>query len=73
MAYGDFKDLPRRTAPHKVLHNKAFNIATNPKYGEYQRGLGVKKPPGVAVTRADKSYIKQDQQLAEELHKIIIR
>ena len=32
MAYGDFKDLTRRTASDKILHNKAFNIATNPKY-----------------------------------------
>ena len=39
-AYGDFKDLPRRTASHKVLRDKAFNIAENPKYDGYQRGLG---------------------------------
>ena len=32
MAYGDFKDLPRRT-------DKAFNIAETPTYDEYQRGL----------------------------------
>ena len=32
MAYGDFKDLTRRTAADKVLKNKTFNIATNPKY-----------------------------------------
>ena len=39
MAYGDFKDLKRRTASDKVLRNKAFNIAKNPKYDGYQRGL----------------------------------
>ena len=27
MAYGDFQDLPRRTASDKILHDKAFNIA----------------------------------------------
>ena len=27
MAYANFKDLPRRTASDKVLHDKAFNIA----------------------------------------------
>ena len=27
MAYGEFKDLSRRTEADKVLHNKAFNIA----------------------------------------------
>ena len=39
MAYGDFKDLKRRTASDKVLRDKAFNIAKNPKYDGYQRGL----------------------------------
>ena len=27
MAYGDFKDLPKRTASDKALRDKAFNIA----------------------------------------------
>ena len=39
MAYGDFKDLKKRTASNKVLIDKAFNIAKNPKYDGYQRGL----------------------------------
>ena len=39
MAYGDFKDLTRRTASDKILRDKAFNIAKNPKYDGYQRGL----------------------------------
>ena len=39
MAYGDFKDLKRRTAADNVLRDKAFNIAKIPKYDEYQRGL----------------------------------
>ena len=39
MAHGDFKDLTRRTASHKILRDKAFNIAKNPKYDGYQRGL----------------------------------
>ena len=39
MAYGDFKDLARKPASDKVLRNKAFNIAKNPKYDGYQRGL----------------------------------
>ena len=37
MAYGDFKDLTRRTASDKVLRDKVFNIAENPKYDGYQR------------------------------------
>ena len=39
MAYADFKGLNRRTAADKVLRDKAFNIAKNPKYNGYQRGL----------------------------------
>ena len=37
MAYGDFKDLNRRTAADKVLRDKAFNIAKDKKYDGYQR------------------------------------
>ena len=39
MAYGDFKDIKRRTASDKILRDKAFNIAKNSKYDGYQRGL----------------------------------
>ena len=39
MTYGDFKDIKRRTASEKILRNKAFNIAKNPKYDGYQRSL----------------------------------
>ena len=39
MAYGDFKDLKGRIAFDKILIDKAFNIAKNPKYDGYQRGL----------------------------------
>ena len=39
MGYGGFKNLARRTASDKVLHNKALNIAKNPKYDGYRRVL----------------------------------
>ena len=39
MAYGDFEDFTRRTVFDKILRDKAFNIAKNPKYDGYQRGL----------------------------------
>ena len=39
MAYGDFKDIKRRTASDKILRDKAFNVAKNPKYDGYERGL----------------------------------
>ena len=41
IAYGDFKDLNRRAAADKSLRDKAFNIAKNPKYDEYQRGFAL--------------------------------
>ena len=37
MAYEDFKNFKKRTAADKVLRNKAFNIAKDPKYDGYQR------------------------------------
>ena len=83
MAYGDFKDLPRRTAADKILCDKAFNIAENPRYDGFQRGiapmvynffdkkatlLAGKSAAGGAV----KNEIIQNEELAEELHKPII-
>ena len=84
MVYGDFKDLNKRTAADKVLRDKAFNIAKDPKYDGYQRGLASmvykffnKKTKGSGVTTlANKSAIKsipQNEQLADERHKPIIR
>ena len=39
MAYGHFKDLEKRRASDNILRDKAFNVAKNPKYDGYQRGL----------------------------------
>ena len=39
MGYGDLKNLARRTAADKVLRDKAFSIAKDPKYDGYQGGL----------------------------------
>ena len=79
MANGDFKDLKKRTAVDKVLRDKAFNIAKNSKYDGYQRGLASmvykvfdKKTKSSGVTLANKS-MPQNEQLAGELHKSIIR
>ena len=76
MAYGDFKDLARRAASDKVLKDIAFNIAKNPKYNGYQRGLAFmvyklfdKKQKGSGVNIP----LKFNEQLAEELFKPIIR
>ena len=76
MAYEDFKDLNRETTSDEVLRDKTFNIAKNPKYVGYQRGLDSmvyrffdKKTSGGTV----KNEIISNKELAEELHKPIIR
>ena len=38
-AYSDSKDLTKRTVADKILRNKLFNIAKDPKYDACQRGL----------------------------------
>ena len=74
----------KRAAADKVLRDKAFNIAKNPKYDGYQRKLASmvykfsdRKTKGSDVTTlANKSDIKsipQNKQLAAELHRPIIR
>ena len=39
MAYRDSRDLNGRTFADKVLCDKAFYIAKDPKYDRYQKGL----------------------------------
>ena len=84
MGYGDFKDSNRRTAADTVLRDRAFDIAKRPKCDGYQRGLASmfykffdKETSGRAATLANKSAIKNEiisnKELAEELHKPIIR
>ena len=75
MAYGKSKDLVKRTQSDKVLRDKAFKIASNPKYDRYQRGLASivytffdKKSEGSGVTTNEFIY-----QLANELHKPVIK
>ena len=77
MAYGDFKDLTRRTASDKILRDKVFNIAKSPKYDGYQRGLASmvykffgKNSAGSGVNMPANNECPLD--LAEELHKPII-
>ena len=72
MAFGDFKDLTKRIAAEKVLRNEAFNIAKDPEYDGYQRGIASmaykifdKNTAGSGVTKlANKSaiilYLKMD-------------
>ena len=71
MAYNKFKYLQKRTQSDIVLKNKAFKFASDPKYNGYERGLASmvykffdKKSKGSGL---------KNQQLADELHKPIIR
>ena len=43
MTYRDFQDLTRRRFSDKILRDKAFSIARNPKYDGYQRASMVYK------------------------------
>ena len=87
-AYSDRKDITKRTVADKILRNKAFNIAKDPKYDGYQRGLASmvynffdkksasladKSTKGSGVTTLTNKSLSQNQQLAKELHKPIIR
>ena len=88
MVYGDFKDLKRRTFSDKVLRDKAFKIAKNPKYYGYQRDLAstvinfLIKSSGIVSNNNNNNNnnknnnnngTKQNLQLADELHKPTIR
>ena len=82
MAYGDFKDLAKRTAADKVLRDKAFKIASDQRYGEYQRRLAsmvykffdkMSQGSGRPLSSALQLANKENMQLADELHKPIIR
>ena len=74
MAYGKTKDLEKRTQSDKVLRDKTFKIAKNPKYDGYQRGLA-----SMVYKFFDKTFSgsgisdEPDYQLADEIHQPIIR
>ena len=75
-AYADHKDLINRTKADKVLRDKAYNIASNPKYDGYQRGLASmvykffdKKSMGSGINKINSN----SSILADELHKLIIK
>ena len=79
-AYSDSKDLTKRTTADKILRNRVFNIAKDPKFDGYPRGLASmvykffdKKSEGSGVKFVNTKLTPQNQQLAEELHKPIIR
>ena len=73
MAYGDFKDLYRKTLSDKVLSDKAFNVAKDPKYDGYKCVLASlvykffdKRTSGSGIRHENIS----NKELIEELHKV---
>ena len=74
-AYSDSKDLTKRAVADKILKNKAFDIAKDPKYDGYQRGLAstVYKFFDSKVSGSGAKLIPENEQLANELHIRIIR
>ena len=74
MGYEDFNDLTRRTRFVKILRDKAFNFARNPKNDGYQRGLALmvstffdKKHSGGGIKKENISNL----ELVEELYKLL--
>ena len=79
-AYADHKDLINRTKSDKVLRDKAYDIASNPEYDGYQRGLASmvykffdKKSLGSGFKKLKNTRKPRSSILADELHKPIIR
>ena len=74
-AYSDSKNLTKGTVADKILKNRAFDIAKDPKYDGYQRGLAsmVYKFFDLKVSGSGAKLIPENEQLANELHKPIIR
>ena len=73
VAYGKSKDLVKRTQSDKVLRDKAFKIASNPKYDGYQRGLASMVFTFFDKTSSGGGIINEfNYPLANELHKPVI-
>ena len=76
MAYGDFKDFIRGAASEKIFRDKAFSIAKNSEYHWHQLGLASMASIfflWIYFGAALKNENMSDLELAEELHKLIIR
>ena len=79
MAYGKSKDLAKRSQPDKVLKDKVFKIASDPKYDGYQKGLASmiykffdKKSASLNKSSGRGIVNEPNCQLANDLHKSII-
>ena len=76
MAYGNFKDLPRRITSDKLLRDKAFNIASGLNYDGYQleiTSMAYKFFVKKLHHTQEKELFLRFKKLVTELHKLIIR
>ena len=71
-AYADHNDLLNRTKSDKVLRDKAYDIASNPEYDGYQRGL-VSMVYKFFDKKSMGSGIASSSILVDELHKPVIK
>ena len=85
-AYADHKDLINRTRSDKVLRDKAYDIASNPEYDAYQRGLAsmvykffdkksTAEPSSLERSSLERmgSGIASSSILADELHEPVVK
>ena len=74
MAYGKSKDLAKKTQSDKVLRDKAFKIASDPKNDGYQRGLATMVYKFFDETSKGSGITNEfNYQLANKLHKPVIK
>ena len=70
-AYSDSKDLAKRTVSGKILKERAYDIARNCQYDEHQRALACMVYK--VFDKKTRSGMSVNEQLAEELHKPVIK
>ena len=78
-ASSENKDLAKRPISEKILKDRSYEIARNPGYDGYQSALGsmmykfLNKKTGSWVRMTSKARLSVNEQLAEELHKLVTK
>ena len=70
-AYSDSKDLAKRTISDKVLKERAYEIAKNPKHDGYRRALAMMVYK--FFNKKTESGVSVNEEVDEELHKPVIK
>lgn len=77
LAYGDYKDVPRRTDSDKAFHDKEFEIANNQQYDRYQQGTAsivykfIDEISRGITAHTEAGVVSEYKQLANELYSSI--